>query len=243
MTGFTGATVSIRNGPRWAAALQLPALSRLRRWNHHSPSASGGLVEPETVPSASFDVSGTVEASCVQSNEKPSRPLALSLVDHATSTVLSVDQSDDCVLEIAGVVGAVASILNGPRWTAALQFPVRSTVRRWNHHEPSATAPLVVPVAVSSASLLVSGTVVALCVHSYENPSTPLPPSEAPLQRTSTVLSFDQPDGWVLESDGLLSGGVVSGPAGAAPSPQFSTPSPALYWSFRRITYVTPAVA
>ena len=126
-------------------------------------------------------------------------------------------------------------MLNGPRWTGLLQLPALSPVRRWNHHCPSASGGLVVPVAVSSASLTVSGTVVGLCDHSYEKPSTPLPESEAPLHVTSTVLSFDQPGTGVLDSVGFTSGGVVSAPPADSPSLQFRTQSPGLYWSSSRI--------
>jgi hypothetical protein len=64
------------------------------------------------------------------------------------------------------VVGLTVSILNGPWWTASLQLPALSRVRRWNQDSPSGRGVLVAPVAVSSASLMVSGTVVALCDHS-----------------------------------------------------------------------------
>src|SRR4029450_251681 len=65
--GFDGGVASIRKGPRWTAPLQLPALSRVRRWNHHCPSASDGLVEED--PEVSFTMSGTVEACCDHSIE------------------------------------------------------------------------------------------------------------------------------------------------------------------------------
>src|SRR5438045_3533015 len=132
-------------------------------------------------------------------------------------------------LESDGFPAATVSMLNGPRWTGLLQLPALSPVRRCNHHWPSASGGLVVPAAVSSASLTVSGTVVGLWDHSYEKPSTPLPESEAPLHVTSTVLSFDQPDAAVLEGAGFT-GGAVSAPPGDAPLLQFSTQSPGLYW-------------
>src|SRR5205823_2662927 len=69
-------------------------------------------------------------------------------------------------LESVGLVGGVPSILNGPRWTAALQLPTASTVRRWNHQDPSASATLVAVVAV--VSFVASGEVVELCDHSTE---------------------------------------------------------------------------
>ena len=76
------------------------------------------------------------------------------------------ERGQGLLLESVGLVGAVASSLNGPRWTGVLQLPALSRVRRWNHHWPSASGGLVVPVALSSASLAESGTVVALCDHS-----------------------------------------------------------------------------
>jgi hypothetical protein len=60
-----GAAVSIRNGPSCTKSLQLPALSTVRRWNHHSPSASGGLVAVPTVSSTSFVVSTGLVGPCV----------------------------------------------------------------------------------------------------------------------------------------------------------------------------------
>src|SRR4029450_8183176 len=88
--------------------------------------------------------SGEVVGLPDHSTEYPETPLAPSVAPlHATSTVRSEDQSDECVLESAGFAGAVASILNGPRWTAELQLPAASTVRRWNHQEPSASGRLV----------------------------------------------------------------------------------------------------
>src|ERR687896_222528 len=100
----------------------------------------------------------------------------------STTTVLSFDQSSSTWLnESVGLSGAARSIRNGPRWTAPLQFPALSVVRRWNHHSPSA-----------------SGSLVAACVQEYEKPSTPLPESDAPIQATSTVLSVDQLVGCVL---------------------------------------------
>lgn len=56
--------------------------------------------------------------------------------DQAISTVGSFDQASMTWLGLVrvGFDGGVASILNGPRWTAALQLPALSPVRRWNHH-------------------------------------------------------------------------------------------------------------
>src|ERR671924_432063 len=219
MTGFTGATVSIRNGPRWPGPLQLPALSRVRRWNHQSPSARTGLVVDPAPVAASFVSSGAEVASWVQPYETPSTPLCTSLpllqemstvgsFDHApgmwlglasdgfTGAARSTRNGPSCAAALQlpalsrlrrwnhhspsasggpvepetvssasfDVSGAVASILNGPRWTAALQFPATSTARRWNHHEPSATAPLVADEA--PGSFVASGTVAAVCDHS-----------------------------------------------------------------------------
>jgi hypothetical protein len=82
--------------------------------------------------------------------------------------VTSLDQPETAWLglESTGFEGRTVSILNGPRCTGALQLPALSPVRRWNHHWPSASGGLVVALAVSSASLTVSGTVVGLCDHS-----------------------------------------------------------------------------
>src|SRR5919198_3923338 len=90
-------------------------------------------------------------------------------------------------LETVGFEGGVASILNGPRWTAADQLPALSRVRRWNHQEPSGSEGLVVPVAVSSTVFAVPGSVSACCDHPYAKPSTPLEASDWPDQATSTV--------------------------------------------------------
>src|ERR671924_309651 len=167
MTGFTGATVSIRNGPRWPGPLQLPALSRVRRWNHQSPSARTGLVVDPAPAAASFVSSGAEVASWVQPYETPSTPLCTSLpLLQEMSTVGSFDHAPGMWLGLVsdGFTGAARSTRNGPRCAAALQLPAMSPVRRWNHHEPSATAPLVADEA--PGSFVASGTVVAVCDHS-----------------------------------------------------------------------------
>src|SRR5688572_24840034 len=141
--GLVGGVVSIRNGPLWTGSLQLPALSRVRRWNHQLPSAKVGLVVAVPDSSASLASSGAVAAFCVHSYENPSTPLppASPAGDHVTSTVGSFDQTPTVWLELesVGLPGAVASIRNGPRCTAPLQLPALSRVRRWNHHSPSAS--------------------------------------------------------------------------------------------------------
>src|SRR4051812_42051790 len=93
-----------------------------------------------------------------------------------TTTVGSEDQlsTEWLGLQTIGFVGGVASILNGPTWTGTDQLPALSRVRRWNHHDPSASRALVVPVAVSSAVFAVPGSVAGCSDHAYENPSTPL---------------------------------------------------------------------
>src|SRR5437764_2928870 len=152
------------------------------------------------------------------------------------STVASPDQAAGAWsgLESDGFTAATVSMLNGPRWTGLLQFPELSPVRRWNHHCPSASGGLVDPVAVSSASLTVSGTVVGLCDHPYEKPSTPLPESEAPLHVTSTVLSFDQPGTGVLDSVGFTSGASGSFPPPVGRWSHLGTNRPGLNcWSIR----------
>lgn len=55
----SGAVASIRNGPRCEAALQLPDVRSVRRWNHQEPSdrSEERLV---VVSSRSFVVSGSV---------------------------------------------------------------------------------------------------------------------------------------------------------------------------------------
>jgi hypothetical protein len=54
--------VSIQNGPRLAAALQFPAVSRVWMWNQElAPPGRDGLVVPRAVSSASFVVSGMVD--------------------------------------------------------------------------------------------------------------------------------------------------------------------------------------
>src|SRR5918992_2286835 len=117
----------------------------------------------------------------------------------STTTVLSFDQSSSTwLIASVGLPGAARSIRNGPRWTAQLQLPALSVVRRWNHHSPSASGSLVAVPATSSTSFVVPGSLVASCVQEYEKPSTPLPESDAPLQATSTVLSVDQLVGCVL---------------------------------------------
>src|ERR671930_407521 len=110
-------------------------------------------------------------------------------------------------LETVGFDGGAPSTLNGPRWSAWDQLPALSRVRRWNHQEPSASGALAALVAVVSWAS--SGEVVGLPDHSIEYPETPLAPSVAPLQATSTVRSDDQSDGWVLESAGFA-GAVAS---------------------------------
>jgi hypothetical protein len=60
--GLDGGVASMRKGPRCVPPLQLPALSRVRRWNHHCPSANGALVVVD--PDVSLTMSGTVEACC-----------------------------------------------------------------------------------------------------------------------------------------------------------------------------------
>ena len=62
-SGFAGGVASIFTGPRCTGALQLPALSTVRRWNHHSPSARAGLVVPDTDSSTVFAAPGSVVAS------------------------------------------------------------------------------------------------------------------------------------------------------------------------------------
>ena len=110
-----------------------------------------------------------MSACCDQPYENPSTPLCVSAwPDQTTSTVGSFDHASTEWLGLAsvGLVGGVPSILNGPRWTAALQLPTASTVRRWNHQDPSASATLVAVVAV--VSFVASGEVVELCDHSTE---------------------------------------------------------------------------
>jgi hypothetical protein len=80
-------------------------------------------------------------------------------------------------LDSVGFEGGVASILKGPRWTGADQLPALSRVRRWNHHKPSGSDGLVVPVAVSSTVFAVPGSLPDACDQAYEKPSTPLEPS------------------------------------------------------------------
>src|SRR5918992_751173 len=157
--GLPGAARSIRNGPRWTAQLQLPALSVVRRWNHHSPSASGSLVAVPATSSTSFVVPGSLVASCVQEYEKPSTPLPESDAPvQPTSTEASFDHVPGAwLLDNVGFVGAAVSIRNGPRCVAPLQFPALSFVRRWNHHSPSARGVLVAEPMFSSTSLIVSG--------------------------------------------------------------------------------------
>jgi hypothetical protein len=204
----------------------LPALSPVRRWNHHQPSASASLVVEAADSSDRFVVPGSLSASCVHEYEKPSTALDVSEAPvQVASTVLSFDQSPSMWLaDSVGLPGAVVSMRNGPRWVGALQLPALSRVRRWNHHSPSVSDGLVAPVAVSSASFVVSGSLVASGVHEYEKPSTPLPESEAPLHVTSTVLSFDQPGPCELVSRGSP-GGERSG----APW-QFSKPLSVNVW-------------
>lgn len=153
------------NGPRWTPELQLPALSRVRKWNHHEPSASAPLVAVVAVVSSV--ASGEVDELCDHSIEKPETPLPASAAPlHATSTTRTADQSEACVLESAGSAGAAESILNGPMWIGALQLPALSRVRKWNHHEPSARAALVADEPVVSFAW--SGVVPGLCDHSNE---------------------------------------------------------------------------
>jgi hypothetical protein len=76
--GFEGGVASILNGPRWTGADQLPALSRVRRWNHHEPLGSDGLVVPVAVSSTVFAVPESLPGSCDQAYEKPSTPLEAS---------------------------------------------------------------------------------------------------------------------------------------------------------------------
>src|SRR5215211_1495094 len=167
--GFEGAVTSILNGPKWAGADQFPALSRVRMWNHHEPSVSASLVVPSTFSSAAFAIPGSVVDCCDQAYEKPSSPLCASLAPvQAISTVASFDQASTVWLglESTGFVGAAPSILNGPRWTAPLQFPTASRVRRWNHQLPSPSDVLV--MLVVDVSSTASGAVVALCDQSIE---------------------------------------------------------------------------
>src|SRR5919202_1773839 len=109
--GFEGGVTSILNGPRWTAADQLPALSRVRRWNHQEPSASGSLVALVAV--VSWIASGEVVALPDHSIEYPETPLAPSAAPlQATAQTRSEDQSEGRVLESAGFAGAAESILN-----------------------------------------------------------------------------------------------------------------------------------
>src|SRR5919204_326704 len=81
-------------------------------------------------------------------------------------------------LQTSGFAGGVASIFTGPRCTACDQLPAVSRVRRWNHHDPSASGSLVALAA--AVSTVWSGDVAALPDHSIEYPETPLAPSVAP---------------------------------------------------------------
>ena len=95
--------------------------------------------------------SGEVVELCDHSSEKPETPLPASEAPlHATSTTRSADQSEACVLDSAGSAGAAESMLNGPMWTAKLQLPALSRVRRWNHQEPPARGVLLVDEPVLS---------------------------------------------------------------------------------------------
>src|SRR4029453_776637 len=110
--------------------LQLPALSRVRRWNHQSPSGSVWLLVDE--PDVSFTVSGAVEACGDHRVEYPSTPLPPAAAPaHVMSTVGSFDHCPGVWLELVtvGFDGGVASIRKGPRWTAPLHFPPLSRLR------------------------------------------------------------------------------------------------------------------
>src|SRR4029453_4938308 len=65
--GFEGGGAWFGRGPRGAARPPVPALSPVRRWNPHCPSASDGLVEED--PEVFLTMSGTVEACCDHSIE------------------------------------------------------------------------------------------------------------------------------------------------------------------------------
>src|SRR5918992_5278265 len=103
--------------------------------------------------------SGTSDWSCDHSNEyswfgSPS---------HSTTTVASFDHSPTSWLGLdsVGFVGAVVSILKGPRWIGELQFPALSRVRKWNHQLPSVNGGLVAESIASSAGLVVAGSLLA----------------------------------------------------------------------------------
>ena len=55
-------------------------------------------------------------------------------------------------------VGTLDVSTKGPTVTVEVQLLTLSTVQMWNHHDPSASSPLVTPVAPSSRSLLSSQT-------------------------------------------------------------------------------------
>ena len=100
------------NGPKWRVEVQLPALSRVRRWNHHRPFPSDGLVVPPTVSSASLTASGIADCCRSQAKEKPSTPLWSSAApSKATSTVRSIDATPGLwlVLRRLGSIGACVS--------------------------------------------------------------------------------------------------------------------------------------
>src|SRR5918992_4456524 len=111
-----GGRTAMTNGPRWLVAVQLPALSRVRRWKYQLPFESAGLVVPVAVSSASLTVSGTETGWLSQWNEKPSMPLWLSVAPlQVRSIVRSVEAAPAVWLGalIAGGGGACSSTAGG----------------------------------------------------------------------------------------------------------------------------------